>query len=687
MPSASSPTQFSIAGVAFRLPDDAPLRVFVSVISGRLQLQLKVYPPDEAAVEQLQQLEVLPDWYEPEELLEEGVELSVDFVDVLHDPRHPTGKFSFEDGRCASIVSSMHIDKLSTGLRFNGTVQLGRQHQDHETNVAVNVAIFAGRLIDTYSGGEGCSLEANVRFEANELQLESYRYASFEETMQTPAERVHHLDLAHYNAPTLPARLGELSELRSLVINHRQTRGPLRALPESIARLTKLSKLTVINQALQVLPKGLGALTELESLTLHSPELDEVPEGVWTLPKLRTLSLSNCGLRSLPAVLQLPEVRSLSLSYNQLTELPEDIAKRCPQLERLDLTRNAFRSLPADVHAVPALKIEPDVLARLAPKPPQSGGPYDEAAYRVLDGTPRARRLATMLDGAKLQEDAKRFYRRSALPTVRLEQLPDATPRLGGSRFGGLPDMPPGRPYPRFGEDRHAYEFIAQLDCSELAPLQDYLPRTGMLYFFLSTLHDLYGDPLAYPVGLIEYLDVDRDQLTAGKQHYAELSSEDYYEPPEQRKAKPGEGLPVYAPFAVRAERDLSLAPVYALSDNVLYLQDALRAAGWLTLENQLSEDSEASIEQAEAFEASTHKAARAATHQIGAYGFSQHELPAMQAAQQLGGKPSDYVLLLEVRSLGHMQWGDAGELHFLVHKGALARGDFSAVAVGMYSS
>ena len=31
--------------------------------------------------------------------------------------------------------------------------------------------------------------------------------------------------------------------------------------------------------------------------------------------------------------------------------------------------------------------------------------------------------------------------------------------------------------------------------------------------------------------------------------------------------------------------------------------------------------------------------------------------------------------------------WGDAGELHYVVHKSDLARGDFGGVVVGMYSS
>lgn len=62
---------------------------------------------------------------------------------------------------------------------------------------------------------------------------------------------------------------------------------------------------------------------------------------------------------------------------------------------------------------------------------------------------------------------------------------------LGGSRFGGLPDVPAGFEWPRI-EGRPA-RFLLQLRCSDLAEhaKQTLLPRDGMLWFFLGgTWHD-----------------------------------------------------------------------------------------------------------------------------------------------------------------------------------------------------
>lgn len=53
----------------------------------------------------------------------------------------------------------------------------------------------------------------------------------------------------------------------------------------------------------------------------------------------------------------------------------------------------------------------------------------------------------------------------------------------------------------------------------------------------------------------------------------------------------------------------------------------------------------------------------------INAYGFSQHEHPELQASLSVKGNPEDWIILLTVTSAGEMQWGDAGDLFFVIHK------------------
>ncbi len=93
---------------------------------------------------------------------------------------------------------------------------------------------------------------------------------------------------------------------------------------------------------------------------------------------------------------------------------------------------------------------------------------------------------------------------------------------LGNHRVGGMPDLPPAIPYPRFPSadapgKSYAYEFLCQIDCAAVATAQDYLPRTGFLYFFLSTLHDLYGSGDERAARVLWY-DGARESLVSGAQ-------------------------------------------------------------------------------------------------------------------------------------------------------------------------
>ncbi len=58
-----------------------------------------------------------------------------------------------------------------------------------------------------------------------------------------------------------------------------------------------------------------------------------------------------------------------------------------------------------------------------------------------------------------------------------------ATLPLGASRFGGLPDLPPGAAWPE--RDGVPMEFVAQFRLADLPPSE--LPRTGSLLFFYNS--------------------------------------------------------------------------------------------------------------------------------------------------------------------------------------------------------
>ncbi|WP_127534392.1 YwqG family protein [Paenibacillus kobensis] len=77
-------------------------------------------------------------------------------------------------------------------------------------------------------------------------------------------------------------------------------------------------------------------------------------------------------------------------------------------------------------------------------------------------------------------------------PSLRigLEPVDDGAVPVGGSKLGGVPDLPPQTEWPSWKQ--YSMSFIAQIDLSEL-PQPSPLPERGLLSFFY-TVEGMYGD-------------------------------------------------------------------------------------------------------------------------------------------------------------------------------------------------
>lgn len=118
-----------------------------------------------------------------------------------------------------------------------------------------------------------------------------------------------------------------------------------------------------------------------------------------------------------------------------------------------------------------------------------------------------------------------------ARPSVRLatQRVPYARIAIGGSRIGGVPDVPPGFEWPRWSpskprDDKFAQPwrpdgaaplgFIAQINLSDIPHVDDSLPATGWLYFFYDRYCEPWGfDPADRGCCRIIYVDSDRATL------------------------------------------------------------------------------------------------------------------------------------------------------------------------------
>ena len=135
------------------------------------------------------------------------------------------------------------------------------------------------------------------------------------------AGRVIRIDLAGASlAGSIPAELGDLSGLRTLLLHSNSLTG---SIPAELGNLSNLTSLELSNNALTgSIPAGLGDLSSLTLLSLNNNALTgSIPAGLGDLSSLTLLSLNNNALTGpIPAELgDLSSLISLDLGNNRLT--------------------------------------------------------------------------------------------------------------------------------------------------------------------------------------------------------------------------------------------------------------------------------------------------------------------------------------------------------------------------------
>ena len=119
---------------------------------------------------------------------------------------------------------------------------------------------------------------------------------------------------------TIPAALGQLSQLQQLSLGNNQLTGYI---PVELGQLTELRELSLSNNRLWgAIPVELGQLSKLEELSLTTNRLSgRIPSELGRLSRLEVLFLSNNRLSgAIPVGLgQLLQLRSLSLGFNRLS--------------------------------------------------------------------------------------------------------------------------------------------------------------------------------------------------------------------------------------------------------------------------------------------------------------------------------------------------------------------------------
>lgn len=545
----------------------------------------------------------------------------------------PTGKFRFEEEKDTSWMTYVwkggfhYMQSLTAEVTLqDGWLGINGYFNEYPVQIAVKIP--------------------------QQQDWHSYRFLTVEEIETAPAAIVRHVWLKDPYAGTLQEVLYPLTNLHTLTIQYADAllAADFKAVPKAIRRMKELKQLQLMGvAALDWLPEWLGDVKSLEQLRVSESKIEGIHPYIFQLPELKKLYLSDNQLASIHP--GLPEkLDTLTVNRNRLKTVPKSVTK----LDSLSIEDNPLESLPDGLENIPHLYLELEKKMTLMDYTYQGAGPYDDSVFFAKHDPILLETLEQAISTAGLDAYKEGLVARTRKAVALATTEADTYTETGNHRFGGLPDLPKGEAYPTFTdweEQTRGLQFIAQINCAAIAHLQDYLPRTGILYFFIVDQEEMGPKVI--------YYDGDMSALISAKE--LDIDPDFIYE-------QNG----IFPPF--RAE-----AGVYP-STPVMYNAHHLYP--------ELSEMEEL-YDETEALETALKGGAVTPVHSMNSYVFKQHDTPEMEAVNEKKGKPDEWMVLLRVSSDRNpgFCFFDAGEIYFVIHKSDLARKDFSNVFCGLESS
>lgn len=423
-------------------------------------------------------------------------------------------------------------------------------------------------------------------------------------------------------------------------------------------------------------PEAFYSLKELHTIKLFQyPQQTSfyLSEQIKKLTKLEELSITNTGLTSLPnALFDLPSLTNLCLSNNNLTYLPKELGTM-QNLRELDITQNNFKTLPKEILNIYDLKIEKKHLKLIEDISYNSKNenPIDESLYNLSNYPEKQTQLEkSILAIPKIVEFQNMIMYYSSIKTSLILDKDKKDIPIGTSKVGGSPDLPKDCKHPK-DKNGLLYIFHAQINCEEIAEFQNYLPRKGMLYFFV--------DDEEYAENPMVLYSETNEALTRFKYTKKTEFTDSNFNGDFRKEVK------------VHFENSISLPEFYNSSYYGKERYPKYKSL-WENPENQKKvetlENCIGDLEKVIEESLDLHNdPLQLRTHSLNSSVFTQHESPQEQAAGKLGGESNEWLVLLNMESIDEFNFWDAGTLSYCIHKKDLAIKDFSNVYTSIESS
>lgn len=165
------------------------------------------------------------------------------------------------------------------------------------------------------------------------------------------------LEIVFSNKSIIPDIFDYFINLKELTIRQDYNRASKipNKFPNSIWKLTQLSKLSISNCYFDGIGNIAQPLTELKSVYIGSGELPELNSTIKNWVNVTNLNIESVGLKKISKELnELESLKYLVLSSNSLTEIPN--IDKLTFLENLQISNNQLKSLPLGVGKLRSLE-------------------------------------------------------------------------------------------------------------------------------------------------------------------------------------------------------------------------------------------------------------------------------------------------------------------------------------------
>ncbi|MFH6936641.1 DUF1963 domain-containing protein [Flavobacterium sp. FlaQc-30] len=577
----------------------------------------------------------------------------------VYDAGIPTGVIQFELSRDKTYNHYLWESGFTFSLRFTGNVTL------KDGWIGLN-----GYLEDECGEQKKCyKISLAKRIPLQELEWEKYEFTTFKELEGAIPKAVRHLKLTNPAYVEFRESIDSFTDLETLIVqftNDSQEVFEFVEIPSFIKHFKNLKKLYFSGiSAITKLPIWIGDLRELEFFLFTDSKVEGInPNTFQYLKKLKFCYLQYNKLVSAPAFPLDGSIEIIHLEGNQLNKVPASYLK-LENLTRLNIKNNPITWLPLGLENIPELELELEkktTLLDYSYKGADGKGvvPYNDEIFYARNDIVLRNLLAHAIEkvGFKKYEEGINKLARHSVSFV--TTVFDDYDEIGNNRFGGLPDLPESVGFPKIitetqEETNYVWQFIAQINCASVAHLQEYLPRTGILYFFIEDQQDFKPKVI--------YFDGEISQLKSARE-FDNTEKLEYFE------------FDIFQPFKAIAEKAVS-TPVFYYDEH--YYEKIAPELEELTRKHN----------ETELFKKKLLPFNEEPIHGINSYVFKQHDSPEIEAVDKLKGKTDEWMVLLKVSTDNKPEFcfWDAGEIYFVIHKSDLAKRDFSNVYCGLESS